>query len=917
MGVKGLWKLLLPIGRRISIETLAGKTLAIDASIWLTQFLKAMRDPETGKLVRSAHLIGFFRRICRLKFHRIRPVGSSNDGGDSVGTNPPTCAFVIMLRNRIAHLFHFQVFVFDGATPEIKRAEVLRRKRKRDTFADSLDKSAMQRLAKKLLADRLRKVKAQQSGNAITTNEGGFEAGFNPGGSQWKSDETQATTTVRAEDSNNSAGVVLQENEIGLLDDDDDGDDGNNEAPKQQISDWDLPISSELENNPDAKKEAANTQLATFSAENGSLAVDLVSSMASESERKDAVEQARKSQRMLSRQEFMPAAANPEDFSSVQMRNFLKYCKLNKDIASMAKKVADRRSHGNGFTAKSITSSVEFIQHQETDSEHELDETESVASDSSGPAPLLKKRIERKRMESLGSFRRLSNAKNDDSSEAISWDSADESQLRTKAAKRAIFDSSDEEDAKDTYTRPTIRANQRKGVNEYAGVNPDGDLIHPPGGFLPSSKQDSQPTLPNDRQHIATTVPEGFVEHTVTGESSPPLSGGFLPSSLKPYHENQAADDSGPDLAHSSISNDFALAKLLQEEEDGTYANALNQETDSQHNAGESPRLEFTSLTTGTGVAICQVEDSESESEESVDDIDWEDGSAYDNPQHMSESHDIGSFKRVEKEDLGGSQQKLSQRDDESGNATWSDFREKPNQSQGTADALRQAETTASNLANWAGRAFRRALKEVHQPVELTSQANENEKLSEEFAVGNNSNTSDDEDKDAEHKQQESESKEPPRQEILKKLSEQGECCPALSIAHADQQRQPANRKKLVALRTLSEAGSSRLDAIDWSSIRKQQERDTDTISDEMLEESKLLLQLFGIPYVEAPAEAEAQCVAMEQLGIVDGVGKFPTFDSICLIFGSSQLQRTATHLFLEPGKVNIFFFARRFSLTH
>ena len=39
MGVKGLWRLLMPIGRRISIETLEGKVLAIDASIWLTQFI--------------------------------------------------------------------------------------------------------------------------------------------------------------------------------------------------------------------------------------------------------------------------------------------------------------------------------------------------------------------------------------------------------------------------------------------------------------------------------------------------------------------------------------------------------------------------------------------------------------------------------------------------------------------------------------------------------------------------------------------------------------------------------------------------------------------------------------------------------------------------------------------------------------
>ena len=37
MGVKNLWRLLLPAGHRLSIETLSGQTLAIDASIWLAQ----------------------------------------------------------------------------------------------------------------------------------------------------------------------------------------------------------------------------------------------------------------------------------------------------------------------------------------------------------------------------------------------------------------------------------------------------------------------------------------------------------------------------------------------------------------------------------------------------------------------------------------------------------------------------------------------------------------------------------------------------------------------------------------------------------------------------------------------------------------------------------------------------------------
>ncbi|KAA3459375.1 DNA repair protein UVH3 isoform X3 [Gossypium australe] len=54
MGVHGLWELLAPVGRRVSVETLAGKKLAIDASIWMVQFMKAMRD-EKGEMIRNAH----------------------------------------------------------------------------------------------------------------------------------------------------------------------------------------------------------------------------------------------------------------------------------------------------------------------------------------------------------------------------------------------------------------------------------------------------------------------------------------------------------------------------------------------------------------------------------------------------------------------------------------------------------------------------------------------------------------------------------------------------------------------------------------------------------------------------------------------------------------------------------------------
>ena len=57
MGVKGLWNLLEPAGRRVNVETLAGRRVAVDASIWLVQFIKATRD-EQGEMIHNAHLLG-------------------------------------------------------------------------------------------------------------------------------------------------------------------------------------------------------------------------------------------------------------------------------------------------------------------------------------------------------------------------------------------------------------------------------------------------------------------------------------------------------------------------------------------------------------------------------------------------------------------------------------------------------------------------------------------------------------------------------------------------------------------------------------------------------------------------------------------------------------------------------------------
>lgn len=117
MGVTGLWTVVQPCARPIKLETLNKKRLAVDASIWIYQFLKAVRDKE-GNALRNSHLVGFFRRICKLLYFGIKPV-----------------------------------FVFDGGAPVLKRQTIAnRRKRREGRREDAV------RTAGKLLAVQMRRV---------------------------------------------------------------------------------------------------------------------------------------------------------------------------------------------------------------------------------------------------------------------------------------------------------------------------------------------------------------------------------------------------------------------------------------------------------------------------------------------------------------------------------------------------------------------------------------------------------------------------------------------------------------------------------------------------------------------------------------------------------------------------------------
>ena len=63
MGVQGLWELLQPVGRTVDLQTMANRRYAVDASIWITQFVKAMRDEEGAAVVQRLALVATFAGV--------------------------------------------------------------------------------------------------------------------------------------------------------------------------------------------------------------------------------------------------------------------------------------------------------------------------------------------------------------------------------------------------------------------------------------------------------------------------------------------------------------------------------------------------------------------------------------------------------------------------------------------------------------------------------------------------------------------------------------------------------------------------------------------------------------------------------------------------------------------------------------
>ncbi|KAG0583390.1 hypothetical protein KC19_3G132700 [Ceratodon purpureus] len=307
MGVHGLWELLAPVGRRVSVESLGSRKLAIDASIWIIQFMKAMRD-DRGDMIRNAHLLGFFRRICKLLFLRIKPV-----------------------------------FVFDGGTPALKRRTVIARRRQREQA-----QSRIRKTAEKLLLNHLRtrkldeiagkggtqtnstaKVKTNDKSKDVST----FNDGMNGSG------DFPSVDAAHGDLHNQGSGEALQEDEV------------------QVMNNWNE-IETEHLNEEDEEDE--EEELVYLPSADGKMDPAVLASLPA-SMQLDLLVQMREQLVAENRHKFQKVAKAPSSFSQLQIEAYLKTVAFRRGINEAQKAAAGQGVGGVPSTRIASETNREFI----------------------------------------------------------------------------------------------------------------------------------------------------------------------------------------------------------------------------------------------------------------------------------------------------------------------------------------------------------------------------------------------------------------------------------------------------------------------------------------------------------------------------------------------------------------------------
>ncbi|GMI05259.1 hypothetical protein TrVE_jg3825 [Triparma verrucosa] len=785
MGVHNLWALLLPISRRVSIETLTNKVLAVDASIWLVQFVKAMRDSE-GNMNRNAHLLGTLRRILKLLFHHIQPI-----------------------------------FVFDGSTPAIKLQELRARRDRREKQDVSVKRTAKRLLVAKLKEGRLlEEEKRRSSANANNNDKGAFASGFVDGDD---GDDGGEVDGEKEETSKITENITEKKDKPSVLNVDDDMEDVfDNDSNSDEEVNWE---DSDTEPPPQW-----DTQIPT-----SSLDMSVLPSLPP-SLRSDVISKAKAAARVRSRKEYMPVAADPGMYSEVQLRNFLRSSRFNKSVEKLAKEEVNELE-GSKIEGSIVASDAsKRIVVKNLQPGIEWGENGSSGSDTDDEEPeeeKLQKEEEEKDDEAI-----LEDWARTTAEKASEFSVDDCGVLNDDYYTGSTFDDKDKEgedksdDGQDALARVLKKTRQESSVLSVASsedsVDESPSVEELRQNVLPSSPPSSLDESSGSDDNISWEI-----DSSLPQPSSPPYI-----SSVPPSHDNHISAPQATAFAEAA-----ADAGRLTSWAGRAVKRAIKQHIDEVTGGRRKEEVEVEEEVEEDIMRAIEISKAEEREVEKAIELSREGGGEED--REVEKAIELSREEREVERAIEISRKELDDKDDDD------DDEIEVIQPLPPPPTATSAAATTTTTAAAAAATTTTTTSSVTTTTTTTTNSTSTKIKPRKSANPKNASTTD------------TTSEDRLRQEELVRLA--------------------------------AERGALQ------SQLNRHQ-RDTDNVTDEMRDEVIELLQLFGLPYVIAPAEAESQCVELERNGLVDGI---ITEDSDVFVFGGQAVYR---NIFDERKYVEVYF---------
>ncbi|KAG1708874.1 hypothetical protein DVH05_022506 [Phytophthora capsici] len=837
MGVQNLWVLLAPVGRKIEIESLAGQVLAVDASIWLTQFVKAMRDDE-GNMIRNAHLMGTLHRVAKLLYYGVRPV-----------------------------------FVFDGQTPEIKKRTTARRRKRQEQQSANL-----RHTAQRILLNRLKQARQE-----LKKNGGAPVPAVAPGFT------LPEASNARKEEEEVKEGELEVEQEIT----EEVGEKGEEDGVEMV---WEAAAEQEKED-----EELTLDDIELDTSRLSKIDLHAVFSLPPHLQ-KDMIQKILRDRRQEVRDQFIPLAGNPEKYSRTQISSFLETSELNRRIeaAKKQKREEEMESQGGVGQGHRIDSNSNrfYIYQKNEDQKEEKSEDDIVAE-------------------------------------------VEQTDMEERASGTGVVQSHQKrEDA--------FKMVEKKPLSEFSsgesGFIPDAKATEVTAAWVARHqvRVKQEPVLAIEQLRLARLKQEKPIPPV---ESAPKISTNQIPVhdvsiSLKVADvdpdEMARFQKLFPGSVTRSVSTVTQVSKPEDEDEDVDWKEVTVSTTEQPSHVGQDMLCQSSKAET-----VAEISRNAEVGSGSDDGLEWEDVSSEEVATGVAppvvtgipEFSQPSTEEKLDSARAGIDVHNLDDQNEEEGtDELFLTLKNEMEDAKAHEDldllkdeALQSAMATASNLTQWAAGAVRRALQ-AHSlqhgggigvrgspggtrpgaqpspvkgtaaaPLELSDEEDESK-----VAVA-------DTDSSEVVVIDEEESKEDTTGD--KEIDSQERLQAALAASIASEQEEEKTGSTRVRYLQYSQgehqpstAGDTHVEMdeaalqkeqLELKKLRNRQLRDTEGITDDMVAEVMALLRLFGVPFLVSPMEAEAQCAALEQLGLVDGV---ITDDSDIFPFGGKRVYKNIFH---------------------